>query len=271
MLTLDVTISTYKPDGIKRVEKMLLPPKEGVKYIVSWQEHGNEKIPEALSNRRDVEVYRLDVKGLSNNRNNAIKYCNSDIILIADDDLEYEPDFAEKIIKAFEENDGMDLGIFKVEFSNPKPYPLKNCRLTLPYPKNYFCSSVEIAFRRKSLHGLKFWDKMGLGNDILGCGEDELFLLSAIKRGYDCEFINQTIGRHPAETTGDRVNGQILRGQGYIIRLLYPFTFPIRIGLKAMRMPPQNDIKFLKALFELGKGASLVKSKYGSIPDSSRW
>ena len=82
MLTLDVAISTYKRDGIRKVEKMLPPPQEGVKYVVSWQEHDDNPIPSELSSRADVEVYRLDKKGLSNNRNNAISHCKGDIILI---------------------------------------------------------------------------------------------------------------------------------------------------------------------------------------------
>ena len=86
MLELDIAICTYGADGPSRVAMMLLPPEEGVRYVVSWQEHGDAVLPEILKDRKDVAVFRLDKKGLSNNRNNAIANCTGDIVLISDDD-----------------------------------------------------------------------------------------------------------------------------------------------------------------------------------------
>ena len=261
MLTLDVAISTYRPEGIKRVEKMLLPPKEGVRYIVSWQEHLDQPIPKSLNDREDVEIHRLDKKGLSNNRNNSISHCKSDLVLIADDDLIYEPDFSEKIIKSFEGNPATDLGIFEVKFSTPKKYPEEECRLSLPFPKYYYCSSVEIAFRRERIGTIRFWNKMGLGNTCLQCGEDELFLITALKKGLNCRFINKTIASHPSPTTGDKFTDGILRGQGFIIRKIYPISFILRLPLKAYRISKGKKGYFYKSLFQLSKGA-LLSNQY---------
>lgn len=49
MLTLDVLICTYTPDGIRRVAGMNLPALEGVTYIVSWQEHADAPVPDSLA------------------------------------------------------------------------------------------------------------------------------------------------------------------------------------------------------------------------------
>lgn len=258
MLTLDVAISTYKPEGIRRVEQMLKPlqPKDGVRYVVSWQEHQNEEIPEYLTHRKDVEIHRLDLKGLSRNRNNAIDHCHGDIILIADDDLEYYPDFSIKIKKAFELKSEMDLGIFKVKFLTEKKYPADNCDLKLPFPKNYYCSSVEIAFRRERLKGMRFWSEMGLGNSHLQCGEDELFLISAIKKGFNCKFINEFIARHPEETTGDKISEGIIRAHGFIISQIYTFSLFPRLIVKAKRISVKNKLSFGRSLFLLIQGAT---------------
>ena len=272
-MTLDVAISTYRPDGILRVENMLsrLAPQSGVRFVVSWQEHENAPIPESLIDRGDVEVVRYDVKGLSNNRNNALAHSSADIVLIADDDLIFLPDFSVNIKEAFKSDPRIDLGIFKINFPNEKKYPDKDCRLRLPLPKGYYGSSVEIALRRERLDSLKFWGEMGLGNPFLHCGEDELFLISAIKRNYNCHFFNTTIANHPVESTGDKVSPGILRGRGFIIGLIYPFTCLLRIPLIAFRIRKKKKSSFLSSLIELSRGALLSIKKNNIIPKDSRW
>lgn len=257
MLTLDVAISTYKPEGIERVAKMLAPllPQEGVKYIVSWQEHNDAFIPESLANRGDVEVYRLEKKGLSNNRNNAIDHCKGDIILIADDDLEYYSDFSNKVINAFKQNPTMDLACFKIKFKNKKTYPSADCNLKIPLPKNYYVTSMEIAFRRESINDLRFWPELGLGAPSMHCGEEELFIFNAIKINLNCKFINSVIAIHPSDTTGNSVSKGTLSGQGFIIRKYYPLTMPIRLLIKAWRLKKTKKNPFFKSLIYLSKGA----------------
>lgn len=257
MLTLDVAISTYKPEGIERVTKMLSPlaPQEGVRYIVSWQEHQEADVPEYLVDRQDVEVYRLDIKGLSNNRNNAIDHCNGDVILIADDDLEYYPDFAQKVLNPFQENKELDLATFKIDFLNKKTYPYADCNLKIPLPKNYYVTSMEIAFRRESINDLRFWPELGLGAPSMHCGEEEFFIFNAIKINLNCKFINSVIAIHPSDTTGNSVSKGTLSGQGFIIRKYYPLTMPIRLLIKAWRLKKTKKNPFFKSLIYLSKGA----------------
>ena len=233
---------------------MLPPPKDGVKYVVSWQEHENASLPDSIRNREDVEVYRYEEKGLSNNRNNAIEHCRGDVVLISDDDLVYHPDFACRILNTFKNNPDLDLGVFKINFLRPKSYPVKKCKLRLPLPKNYYCSSVEIAFRREKVSRLKFWNKIGLGNTELVCGEDELFLIAALKHNYNCFFINEEIASHLTESTGDKLNDGILRGQGFIMGVIYPYSSLIRLPLKAYRTSKTKESPFFHILWQLIRG-----------------
>ena len=271
MLTLDVAISTYRREGILRVEKMLPSPQKGVRYVVSWQAHGNEKIPENLSIRSDIEIHRFDIAGLSNNRNNALDYCKSDIVLIADDDLVYSHDFADKVRKAFYDYQDLDLAIFRIDFPNPKTYPEQDCVLSFPLPKNFYCCSVEIAFRRERIGDLKFWPGMGLGSKRFQCGEDELFVLAAIKRGLKCRFVNKVIACHPEESTGTKISSGILRGQGFILGRMYPLSCNARIPLKAYRLTRWQEVSFFKAVFHLSIGAFLSKVVWRRIPKCYKW
>lgn len=254
-LTLDVAVATHGKEGINRVAEMLLSPQENVRYVVSWQGHEDAPIPDMIRNRNDIEVWRLEKKGLSNNRNNCISHCRADIVLIADDDLIYHEDSLSGVIKAFENDADLDLATFRVNFQHPKSYPEGGCRLGVPLPKGYYVASVEIAFRRDRLSGLAFNPRLGLGSGELLCGEEEIFLLDAIQSGKVCRHIGAVICDHPHPTTGTKVDSGVLMGQGYVIRRWYGLGFLPRILLKAYRISSALPVNFPVALWHLIKGA----------------
>ncbi len=121
-MTLDVLISTMGYDGIKRVVAMNLPRVDNVKYIVSWQLPGDDfpgVIPQELM-REDVNVYQLNSRGISLNRNNAIDNSTADICLTADDDLKYTPEQLKSVIATFENNPDVDIATFKYSGNDKK-------------------------------------------------------------------------------------------------------------------------------------------------------
>lgn len=254
-MTLDLAIATYGREGIRRVEKMLLPPQEGVRYVVSWQEHDGAPVPESIQRRQDVDVCRLEVKGVSNNRNNATAHCSADIVLASDDDLIYEPDAFKKIVSAFEKNPDLDLATFRVKFHKDKPYPADGTRLTVPFPKNYWVSCVEIAFRRERLKEVRFNPGIGPGAPMLACGEDELFVIDAVRGGLNCRHVAEFICSHPHPSTGTRVNDGILRSNGFLIHTIYPLTYIPRILLKAYRTSKGNKRNIPHAVRMMLEGA----------------
>lgn len=256
-MTLDVAVATHGIDGLEKVGKMLLPPQEGVRYVVSWQEHADAPIPESMLSRDDVEVWRLDVKGVSNNRNNATDHCSADIILASDDDLAYEPDAFKKIITAFEIDPSLDLATFKVHFHKEKPYPADGTRLTVPFPKNYWVSCVEIAFRRDRLRDIRFNPMLGPGAPDLLCGEDEMFVIDAIRAGKNCRHVAQFICSHPHLSTGDRATPGILKSSGFLIHNIYPATYLLRIILKAYRLKGEKNCGMLYAIRNMLKGSRI--------------
>lgn len=273
MLTLDVAICTYRPEGIERVVKMLerLPQIPFVNYVVSWQEHQDAPLPDYLKNRKDVKVFRLRERGLSNNRNNALDHCTSDVVLIADDDIIYYENSFQRILKVYEERPELDLATFKFRYPNEKKYPESDVRLKLPFPKYYYGSSIEVTFRRSKINGLRYWPGLGLGAKEMESGEDEFFIVSAIKRGYNCWFINEYIGTHPNLTTGDKCTEGTLKGQGFIIGMIYPVTSLLRIVLKAYRTAKCNKKPLGKVLNPLVKGWLKSKRGWRDIDSQYRW
>lgn len=255
-MTLDVIIPTHQPEGIHRVAKMQLPRFEGVNYIVSWQNHQNAEIPKALL-REDIRIYRFDKSGLSRNRNNAISHSKADLIYLSDDDLIMESDIFSKIIRRFEEYPDTQVATFMIRESFSKIYPKEVTELGFYLPKNYSVGSPQIAFRRELYPDLKFNELFGLKSGIFECGEDEIFHLSARKRGLKCRFFPDIIANHPHESTGIRKikDPKIVYGFGALITKNYPNSFFLRIPLKSYRMHKKGQYPLIKALRDLTIGS----------------
>ncbi|MCM1522657.1 MAG: glycosyltransferase [Muribaculaceae bacterium] len=236
-MTLDVLIATHTPAGIDRVERMNLPRLDGVRYIVSWQSHGDAPIPTGLAGRNDVEIHRFGGTGLSRNRNNAIDFSKGDLMLMADDDVVYTPEGLLSVISAFEERPGMEMASFMYEGADRKQYPPAECDLAR-LPKGYYQSAIEIAVSHRGRAGqIRFIPEFGLGSGRWTVGDDAMFLLTARRMGIIPRFIPRVICRHEGLSTGSRphTDSKALRGQGACIALEYPVTSLLRIPLKAWR------------------------------------
>lgn len=236
-LTLEVNIATWRPDGLLKVEAMRLPEVDGVRYIVSWQDYGEAPlIPLSLSVRQDVEILLCQCSGQSINRNNALRHSCADIILIADDDLRYTPEQLQTVIQVFGANPSVDVATFR-HSGVPRCYPSQECDLGKRLPKGYSVAAFEIAFRREAVGDLMFDERFGFGSRYFGASEDEKFLLDARRRGLHCRFFPVVITSHHGPTTGDRrvTSCKVAAAMGKYISLEYPFSWPLRIPLKAWR------------------------------------
>lgn len=256
-LTLNLALITHRPEGIDRVANQNLPQVDGVRYIVSWQAHENAPVPPSLAARPDVEIHKFDAEGLSRNRNNAIEHCTGDIILFADDDIMYSAQNLCEIITTFQENPDVDVATFRSINDSGCVYPTESTPLGLRMPKNYFVSSVEIAFRRATAGSLRCCPELGLGSPRLHGGEDEAFLLSAILRGLNVRFFPITICEHDHPSTGTKSNPSDanLRASGCIIALYYGWSRIWRIPLKAFRLAKSGRASFIRALRHLISGS----------------
>ncbi len=204
-MTLQWLISTYG-NGIQKVENLLMHPEQGNSYLISHQDP-NEAftvIPEKLI-RNDVQVFVQKDTGLSKNRNNAIRHASADILVIADDDIGLNPSYPIHILRAFKKHPEVDVACFQIRTPIDQPdyksYPKKTKRLT---HLNQFkaVSSIEIAFRRKSIQKKQIWfdERFGLGA-LANCGEEFLFLSECFRKGLKIMFFPVYIVEHPYESS----------------------------------------------------------------------
>lgn len=255
-MTLDVVIATHTEQGILRVEKMNLPAVSDIRYIIGWQNHNNTPIPVSLI-RKDISIIRIDNNGVSANRNICINNSKADVILIADDDIRYLPGAFTNIISCFSANPRLEIATFKSFSSNPPKYPLQEWDFSKGMPKDYWVKSFEIAFRNNTNSPLSFNESFGPNSGIFESGDDEIFLISALKKHYVSTFFPITIACHPNPTTnsGKKLNKNIITASGAVITKQYPLSFYVRIPLKAYRIAIKRRFPFIKSIFYLFKGS----------------
>lgn len=263
-LTLQVAIPTHTPKGLERIDKLLLPPREGIGYVVSWQDHRDAEIPNSLAERNDVRILRFDGSGLSANRNNALENCQADIVLIGDDDLVYRPDAFDNIREAFANDSTLEYASFQYDSPDNKPYPRLETSIN-PAPKGFYQTTFEVAIRRESRAAkLRFSNLFGPGAPYLTAGEDEFFLLTANKMGLNCRFFPIIIAKHPTLTSGalPESSDGLLRTTGALIALRHRNMWVPRLPIVAWRISHEKKASFFRALKAMTAGALYALRKF---------
>ncbi len=256
MLTIDIAISTYKPEGIQRLASHPLPKMPGVRYVVSWQLPQMAAVPASFAEREDIVVYRFDTPGQSHNRNNALSHCDADIVIISDDDVTFLPEGIERLREAYQRHPEMDVATFRSIHDSSVVYPASETPLGCPLPKGYYVCCIELSMSRKAAQTLRFNPELGLNSPRMHGAEDEIMLLTAIKRQMDVRFIPTTVCEHPHPSTGLKCHHtpENLRATGCSIALYYPASALPRILLKAIRLRKHSKDPLLKSLFYMIQG-----------------
>ena len=224
MLTIQFLISTLG-ERIAQAAKVLLPPMEGVSYVVVWQRNGSgsDALPAELKEREDVSIVEDNGKGLARSRNIALENATADLLVITDDDNRYDTTAIELIRNAFEKHP--TAGLIQFQALSMEGKPLRNYP-AFPYayetrPRGtYFCS-VELVMRRKA-NLPRFDERFGLGAE-LGCGEEEVFVHEAVKRGVKMIYVPQPLVRTDGATTGGRflTDAKVQKAKGAVLCILH--------------------------------------------------
>lgn len=192
-MTIEVLICSFNA-GIVKVTDTLLPPHEGVRYIVSFQyteERFLNMVPRSVQERPDVSLYKYHGQGLSTNRNQALTHAKADVVLFVDDDTHLLPTTFCTIEKAFKDHPDVDIAFFCAASYTGRPlkaYPKQEYRIT-KVPTDYHISVIEMAFRRERVQGnLRFDERFGLGTRFLTCGEEDIWLHDALTQKLQVHF-----------------------------------------------------------------------------------
>lgn len=190
-------------EGIQRVPDVLMPPQDGIGYVVSaqWTDpRWKEQVPQVLRERSDVTLTLLEGRGLSRNRNNAIAHATGDVLVVADDDCRYTSQLLQHIVEAYEAHPEADVIHFQALGLEGEPLH--------PYPA-VFVSSVEMTFRRHVQ--VRFDERFGLGSARLCAGEEQVWMADARRAGYTVRYEPKPIVMTPRQTSGAAFVGNPMR------------------------------------------------------------
>jgi glycosyltransferase involved in cell wall biosynthesis len=133
-------------------------------------------------------------RGLSRSRNMAIDNADRTICVLADDDLEYVPNYRDIILQHFKLYPDADVIAFQVEgieakFKDYYPKPRK-----INYLTSMKISSVEIAFRLDKVKAanIRFNELFGAGAKYC-MGEENIFLIECLKKGLNVHYVPKKI------------------------------------------------------------------------------
>lgn len=263
MLTIDILICTID-EGILDVPKVLLPTCEGVNYIVSMQcsdESFRSVIPDILM-RDDVKLSIIEGKGLSANRNNAIANSSADICVIADDDVRYDLDTLNVLRGLYLSRPDADVIILKA--SDVNGMPLKNYpkdTFSFPHvPKGYYPMSIEVTFRRKSVQGIWFDTRFGLGSEYTAYGEEEVWVNSLVRKGVKVVYVPLTFVETtecPKSALGLALSKKKQFTKGAVLYYIYGWTSVLRC-LKCAFLISDNIATAFSSFVQMMKGICYV-------------
>lgn len=168
-----------------------LIPKMNIKsdaVVVNQGLDFNRKVIE----KNNFKVLWLDVdeKGLSKSRNMAVENSWGDICLIADDDLVYEDLVDLIVVNEFKKNPNADIIAFQVERTGALKKNFYPKARKLNFLTSMRVSSVEIAFKTKSIndHKIKFVENFGAGAKY-SMGEENIFLFDCLRKGLNIYYV----------------------------------------------------------------------------------
>ena len=197
----------------------------------------------------------------------AIRNATADICMLADDDMEYLPNYVEIVLSSFSRINADIIGfqVCGIE-SKFKNYSQKEQKIG--YLKSMKIASVEIAFKRAVFEekNIKFNELIGAGTEFL-MGEENAVLFQCLKKGLKIYYIPQVIANlHMGNSTWfTERNEKFFIGKGAAFAgMETPFTcFLIWQWAIRKRGLYKKEMPFFKAikLMQKGKKLYLKKSK----------
>lgn len=171
-----------------------------------------------------LSFFSFPDRGVGRSRNEAILRADGDICLFSDDDIVYEPGYADAVIEEFKRNPDADMILFNIVVGvERRTYHITQRKRVRWYNCGRY-GAVSFAVKREKLlaSGVTFSLLFG-GGARYSAGEDSLFLKEFMKKGYKVYTAPVTIGREEAgeSTWFAGYNEKFFRDRGVLYSYLY--------------------------------------------------
>lgn len=266
-MTLEVLVCSFNK-GIVKIEDVLMPVRDGVSYIVSYQYTDDrflELIPDCLLQRPDVRLIKYKGQGLSANRNHALSHATADVIVYADDDTHFEPTAFDTILGTFASRPELDVALFCASTYTGHPlkdYPVDERSVT-QLPADYHVSTIEIAFRREKVQGvIRYDERFGLGTRFLTCGEEDIWMIDALRHQLSIRFFSVTTVQTSTMMKQRMiyVDAGVQRSYGALLYYVHGIAAWYHCFVYAFRSTLRGYCHFVPTLRHLVEGALYIRS-----------
>lgn len=222
-----------------------------------------EKTEEFLYKGHSIKWISVKERGIGKSRNMAIENADADIILFADDDIVYDDGMAQAVIRAFEEHKNSDIIVFNLESLNTeRPEFMVEQDINIGRFNFMRYGAAKIAVRTESINKNKLRFSLLFGGGAkYQCGEDNLFLIQAIKAGMNPVAVPVKIGcvKQEESTWFKGYNEKYFKDRGVLFGAMFGLWAPIYLLLIDIKNNSRYEIPFLKRYITGLKGISEYK------------
>ena len=196
-----------------------------------------------------VKFINTTERGLSKSRNMAIRNCDADICVLADDDECFTDDYEEKIISAYRAHPEVGVIAFSLirnDIVGGKLYP--KLQKELGFKQIFSTSSLQLTFKKSNC--VYFDEKMGSGTGN-GGGEENKFLFDMRRNGIKMWYFPSVIATiNPSESKWFKgYNEHFFRNHGWASRRILGDTISfIYCIYYIFRMRNKTKLSFSKLL-----------------------
>ena len=178
-MSVQVLVSTMNQVDIKSLVKDMRVKSA----VVINQVTNNITVPKDIKSG-SLTSFSVKERGLSRSRNLAIELSESNICLLADDDMIYSDNYEEIVSKGFKKYPEADIIAFYVDSDDERQQKEKLKEGKLSMITTMKIASWNITFRRKSIidSAIKFDENYGTGTKNY-MGEENIFLFDCYKKG----------------------------------------------------------------------------------------
>jgi len=260
-MKLEVLISAVNADAESLINKMNIS--SDAILINQCGVDGEEKLHKETG---VIRVINCNEKGVGVSRNKAIENADGDILLFADDDIEYRDDYVNTVLQEFEGHPEADALFFNVSVCEERrTYYNEDFRRVHIWNGGRY-PAYSIAIRKTTLDksGVRFSTLFG-GGAKYSCGEDSLFIRDCLKAGVKMYRTTALIGREAPRDGGESTwfsgyNEKFFYDRGVLYHYLYGALAPA-MGFRFVftkRKEMCRDIKWTKAYRLLLKGIGVT-------------
>lgn len=226
----------------------------------------NQVSQAGTKNSTDTRVFTYVETGVARSRNRALQKATAEICLLADDDVVFLESAESSVLEVFKQYPVADIITFQTQ--TPHGALSKKYATKQKWHTNYSLlgvKSCEIAFRTQSIKnaGLQFDERFGLGA-LFPSGEENIFLLDALRKGLRILYVPLPIVVHPEYSSGGNFcDSQLISAKGAMLFRMFGVNAHLLAAWFAFRKYRLSNRGYRQFYRLMQHGISAYKKDHG--------